>query len=305
MRKHIRTAGVVGLAAASVFVVAGCGKDKAKTAADSAACPNGKIRMAIEPYEDAAKLTPAYQALAKGIQDGMGCPVDFKVVSDYPAEVLAMQNGQLDVAEFGPLGYVFADQNANAEAIASFATADGKLSTYTAGIWVPKGSKITSIADLKGKTLALSSAGSTSGDALPRQAMLDAGLKPGDVKVEYAGGHPQSLLALTNGKVDAGEVNSQEQASATAEGKFDAAKYTEIWKSGDIPNDPITVYGKLPQAFKDKLQQVLLNLPASTLTQIAQYLEFEPAGKMLAVTKTTYQPLFDLAAKLHLTQKDV
>lgn len=270
----------------------------------SAACPNGKVRLGVEPYEAPAKLTPAYQVLAAALQKGLGCPVEVQIVQDYPAEVLAMRNGKLELAEFGPLGYVFGDQQAKAEAVASFATADGKLSTYTAGIWVPKGSSVQSLTDLKGHTLALSSAGSTSGDALPRYAMLKAGLSPSDVKITYAGGHPQSLLALTKGKVDAGEVNSQEQATATQAGQFDASKYREIWRSDPIPNDPITVYGGLPQAFKDKVKQVLTSLSPQDIAAVGKYLDVTPPGPMVAVTKADYQQLFDLASALHLTIKD-
>ena len=42
-----------------------------------------------------------------------------------------MQNGKLDIGQFGPLGYVFAQQQAGAEPLASFAGGDGKLSSYT------------------------------------------------------------------------------------------------------------------------------------------------------------------------------
>jgi len=49
--------------------------------------------------------------------------------------------------------------------------------------------------------------------------------------------------------VDAAEVNSQQQASATKAKEFKAADYREIWKSTPIINDPVTVYGSLPPAF--------------------------------------------------------
>ena len=33
------------------------------------------------------------------------------------------------------------------------------------------------------------------------------------MKIDFAGGTSESLLALVNGKVDAGEINSQQQAT--------------------------------------------------------------------------------------------
>ena len=296
---------------AVTLAVAGCGgsdSSKPTTAANGGAdagCPNGKVRFGVEPYEAPAKLTPAYQTLAAALQKRLGCPVQLQIVENYSAEVLAMRNNQLELAEFGPLGFVFASGKAHAEPLASFATADGKLSSYTAGIWVPKDSPITSVAQLKGKSLALSEAGSTSGDAMPRYALRQAGMKDSDVKIDYAGGHPESLLALTHKKVDAAEINTQELATAQAAGQFDPSKYRRIWQSDPIPNDPITVNGQLPAAFKAKVKDALTNLEPADVKKVGAFLAVDPPGPMVVVTKSTYQPLFDLATKLGLTEKDV
>ena len=307
------------LLAFGALVVAGCGgssNDKSTSsgasassasAGDSASCPSGGVRFGIEPYEDPAKLTPAYTVLADALQRRLGCPVKLQIVDDYSAEVLAMRNNKLDVAEFGPLGFVFASQRAKAEPLVSFGDASGKLSSYKAGIWVPKDSSIKTLADLKGKSLALSEPGSTSGDALPRYALQkDAGLDAKkDVKLEYAGGHPESLLALTKGKVDAAEVNTQQQATSTKEGQFDATKFRRIWASDPIPNDPITVRGSLDPAFKAKVKAALTQLQPGDVAKVGAFLDVTPPGPMVPVTKQTYQPLFDLASTLGLTEKDV
>ena len=304
---------LAGLGALAGLALTGCGSSSSNGsspasvtgAAAKVSCPNGQLRFGIEPYEDPAKLTPAYTVLANALQAKLGCPVKLQIVQNYSAEVLAMRNGQLELAEFGPLGYVFANQKAGAEAVASFADGTGKLTTYKAGLWVPASSPITSIAQLKGHTVALSSAGSTSGDALPRYAFKKAGLAAGDVKLEYAGGHPQSLLALTNGKVDAAEVNTQEQATATAAGKFDSSKYRKIWESDPVPNDPVTVAGSLSPDLKQAITQAMLQLSPSDVAQVGSFLDVNPPGPMVSVTKQTYQPLFDLASTLGLTEKDV
>lgn len=306
---------LAALAMAFAVAAAGCGSSDDKGSGSSASasaknakdvsCPNGQIRFGIEPYEDPAKLTPAYKVLAGALQRELDCPVKLQIVDDYSAEVLAMKNGKLDVAEFGPLGFVFASQKAGAEPVASFANADGKLSTYKAGIWVDKSSPVKRLEDLKGKTLALSEPGSTSGDALPRYALQQIGIDAKkDLKVDYAGGHPESLLALTKGKVDAGEINTQQAATSKTEGQFDASKFRQIWSSDPIPNDPITVASSLDPAVKEKIKKALLGLSASDVAKVGAFLDVDPPGPMVAVTKDTYQPLFDLAAALHLTEKD-
>nr|WP_042194712.1 phosphate/phosphite/phosphonate ABC transporter substrate-binding protein [Kibdelosporangium sp. MJ126-NF4]CEL21492.1 Phosphonate ABC transporter phosphate-binding periplasmic component (TC 3.A.1.9.1) [Kibdelosporangium sp. MJ126-NF4]CTQ95941.1 Phosphonate ABC transporter phosphate-binding periplasmic component (TC 3.A.1.9.1) [Kibdelosporangium sp. MJ126-NF4] len=280
------------------LTVTACGSEQS---ASGGTCPDGRIRFGIEPYEDPGKLKPAYEVLAKALQTKLNCPVELQVVEDYSAEVLAMRNGKLEIAQFGPLGFVFASQKANAQAVASFADAKGKLTTYTAGIWVPADSPIKSVNDLSGKAVALSSPGSTSGDALPRFAFKDVK----DIKVDYAGGHPEALLALKNGKVAAAEINSQQLASAKAAGTFDPSRFRQVWTSAPIPNDPITVRGDLDPKLADAIRKGLLELGAADVAKVGEFLDVTPPGPLVAVTKETYQPLFDLAAGLGLTENDV
>jgi phosphonate transport system substrate-binding protein len=275
------------------------------TEAASPTCPDGRIRFGVEPYEDPAKLKPAYEVLAKALQTKLNCPVELQVVDDYSAEVLAMRNGKLELAQFGPLGFVFASSKANAQAVASFADATGKLTTYTAAIWVAKDSPIRTVADLRGKSLALSSPGSTSGGALPRYALKTANVNEKDVRIDYAGGHPEALLALKNGKVDAAEINSQQLATAKSSGAFDPAGFRQIWVSEPIPNDPITVRGDLDPALRKGVSDALLGLSPQDVAQVGAFLDVTPPGPLVGVTKDTYQPLFELASTLGLTENDV
>ncbi|KAM9863228.1 phosphate/phosphite/phosphonate ABC transporter substrate-binding protein [Leucobacter sp. BZR 635] len=299
--------------AASAAILLGLGLAGCSPAGDSAApegdaasvtCPDGKIRFGILPYEDPDRLEPAYQTLAKALSEKLDCEVEVSITEDYAAEVLAMENDQLEIAQFGPLGFVFANERADADAMVSFGDAEGKPTTYTGGIWVPNDSSVQKIEDLKGKTLALGSPGSTSGDAIPSSALADAGITD-DVTADYAGGHPEALLALVNGTVDAAQINSQTLATATAEGTFDQSKFRQIWESDPIPNDPITVRGNMPQEFKDAVKDALLSLDKKDVETVSGFLGVDPAGPLIPVTNDTYKPLFDLAETMGLTEKDV
>ncbi|MFP5021692.1 phosphate/phosphite/phosphonate ABC transporter substrate-binding protein [Pseudonocardia phyllosphaerae] len=298
----MRTRVLAGLLLAASLTLTACGGGGG--AASSPTCPDGKLTLGVEPFEDPGKLVPAARLLGDAVGKKLNCPVDVQVTEDYAAEVLAMRNDKLDIGIYGPLGYVFASQKAGAEAVASFGTADGKLSTYTGGIWVPKSSDITSVAQLRGRTLALGAVGSTSGDALPRQALVDAGLGKPDVRVDYAGGHPQALLSLANGKTDAAEINSQQLATATKAGTFDPSKFRQIWKSAPIPNDPVTVRSSMDPQLRQAVVDALLHLDKQSVGQMADLLDVEPPGALVPASQQNYQPLFELAQKLGLTEKD-
>ncbi|PIJ12805.1 phosphonate ABC transporter substrate-binding protein [Leucobacter sp. OLJS4] len=304
MRKSLAIA--ASAAALLALGLTGCSSAASGTAAagKDVTCPNGKIKFGILPYEDPSRLEPAYKTLAKALEKKLDCPVEVVITEDYAAEVLAMENGKLDVAEFGPLGFVFASERAGAVPLVSFGDAEGKPTTYTAGIWVKKDSPVKTLDDLKGHTLALGSPGSTSGDAFPMSALKDAGIDK-EVRSDYAGGHPEALLALGNGTVDAAQINSQTLESAKSEGKFDESKFRQVWKSNPIPNDPITVRSDAPQEFQDAVKKAFLELDPKDVAEVGKFLDVDPAGPMIEVTKETYQPLFDLAKTMGLTEKDV
>lgn len=300
----------VAAVAAGLLALTACGgtadgQDTTAAAGGAPAfCSDGPIRFGIEPFEDPAKLEPAYGVLADALEKELGCQVEVQVVEDYSAEVLAMRNGKLDLGQFGPVGYVFASQQAGAEPLVSFGTADGKLSSYTAGIWVPKDSPLNTVDDLRGADVALGGVGSTSGDVLPRYALKTAGVEESELNLSYAGGHPEALLALANGTVDAAQINSQTLATAEAEGTFDPGNFRRIWESDPIPNDPITIRPDADPELKQAVKDALLNLPAEDIAAVGAFLDVTPPGPLLEVSKDTYQPLFDLAAAMGLSEED-
>lgn len=279
-------------------------------ASTGAACPHNPVRFAVEPYDTGPALEAAYKSLASDLQAKLGCPVQLIISNSYVAEIDAMRAGQIEMGEFGPLGYILAHQIAGAQPVAAFGDVNGKPDTYTAGIWVPKSSQVASLKQLKGKTLALSSTTSTSGGLYPISALIAAGFKCSPtscqgVTIKFAGSHTASLLALTHGTTDAAEVNSQQQASATKAHQFNAADYRQIWKSTDIINDPITVYGSLPAAFQAKVKAALLGLTAQQVSTVDTELGTASNGPMVPATDALYNQVRAVAQTVHLSPSDL
>jgi len=181
------------------------------------------------------------------------------ITNTYTAEIEAMRSGKLELGEFGPLGYVLAHQVAKAEAVATFADKDGKPETYTAGIVTWPGSGIHTLKEVAGHTFAFSDPASTSGHLFPAYGLAKAGIDPDTgVKGIYAGSHGASFEALRNHKTQAGELNSQQIASATIAGSYKPGMFDELWRSDPIPIDPIAPSVQGP--FRDKLIHVLQTL---------------------------------------------
>jgi phosphonate transport system substrate-binding protein len=277
----------------------------------AATCPSNPINFGVEPYDTGPALEKAYASLATDLGEKLGCSVKLIIADSYVAEIDSMAAGHLQIGEFGPLGYVLAHNLADAQPVAVFGDKDGKPDTYTAGIWVPNSSSIHTLKELKGHTLALSSTTSTSGALYPIAALNDAGFHCSvpqasngscdGVSIKFTGGHPEDLLALTHGTVDAAEVNSQEESSAEAAHEFNPKDYREIWKSTAIINDPVTVYGKLGSAFAAKVQNALLSLSAKQLATVDTELGTANNGKMLKANNALYNQVRAVAKAVHLS----
>src|SRR5215471_8121870 len=235
------------------------------------ACPDGTLRFGVEPYEDAAVLAPAYQPLADALGASLGCKVELNITTNYTSEIEAMRNNKLDIAEFGPLAYVFAQKLAKAELLATFSDAQGNPATYTASIVTYPASGITDLSGVAGRTFAYSDPASTSGHLYPAFALKSSGIDPDTgVQAVYAGSHTASFEALRNHKVDAGELNSDQIASATLAGEYSPEQFVTLWQSAPIPQDPITVRGNLPPAAKAQIREALLAFDFSSLPQDVQ-----------------------------------
>jgi phosphonate transport system substrate-binding protein len=230
-------------------------------------CPNGgTMRFGVEPYDTAARLVPIYEKIGKLIADKIGCKVEVYVATGYNAEIEAMRNGKLELAEFGPLGYVLAHQIAKAEAVGAFGGVDNKPVTYWASLVTYPSSGIKTVADIRGRSFAFSDAASTSGHLFPAYGLRKAGIDPDkDIKAIYAGSHTASFEAIYNHKVDAGELNSEQLESATQRGHYKDGDMIFLWKSDPIPTDPFAVRGNLPAAFKKKLADAVQHLDLMSL----------------------------------------
>lgn len=265
-------------------------------------CPNGgTVRMGVEPYDATAKLVPIYGHIADLISKQLDCKVEVFIATSYNAEIEAMRNGKLEIGEFGPLGYVLAHKVAKAEAVATFADKDGKPDTYTAGIVTWPGSGITKLADVAGKSFAYADPASTSGHLMPAYWLAKNNIDPDHgVKGYYAGSHAASFEALRNHKALAGELNSEQIASATLSGSYKQGDFVELWRSNPIPIDPICINSSLPDAFKARMTKVLQTLDLSALPENDRKIIGFSGVKLVPQVDSSFDPIRDLVKVLHI-----
>jgi len=191
-----------------------------------------------------------------------GIKFNFIRITDYNASVEAMRAGRADIAWFGAATYVIAAEIANAEAFAAGIPKGQKDAGYYTYFVVRKNSPIKTLADARGKILALNHIGSTSGDYIPQAELLKVGLNINNKEhfktVFYAGSHDASLLTMVNGQADICGMASHNFHDRTSDGTVspDAVRIVHI--SPKIPPAPLAYSKLLPVEIKQKIKAAVL-----------------------------------------------
>jgi phosphonate transport system substrate-binding protein len=248
----------------------------AASAAQNDGSANKPLRVILVPAdggtEDGTKKD--FQPIFSAIEQATGLKFDLKVGQSYGSVVEAMCNGAADIAWYGPVTYLQAKSKGCSELLA-LAVSKGQ-SVYYSGLFARVDSGINSVADLKGKRVALGDVNSTSSFAVPVAMMMAGGIQPArDLgNINMAGSHANVLKALAEGLVDAGGASFDSFEKAVNGKAIDPTKVKVIVKSSPIPYPPLAVHPKVDGAVKAKLRDAFNNvdkLPGITKDQIRGY----------------------------------
>ena len=222
----------LALLAACAAPAWGQAKDPSKT---------GVLRIGFIPAENLRAMVRQSQDILDIVARQTGLKIEAFVGSDYNGTIEALRNGHVDVALLGPFSYILATTQAPVEAFAVTVIAKTMQPSYRSIIIARKDSPITSLETLKGRTYAFVDPGSTSGFMIPSAAFKKVGITPEkDFKqVMYSGGHDATIVAVGEGKVDAGSVADRIYERGCAKGLADCSKLKVVWESEPIWNDPV------------------------------------------------------------------
>jgi NitT/TauT family transport system substrate-binding protein len=196
---HIRRFALPALVALVGLLAGACGSSSPPKPAASATDKPEKthISVALLPTPDAA---PLFIAIHKGFFSQVGLTVTPEIVQASAAVTPDLVKGKVD---FASLNYVSTFEIEQNSGISFRVVAPGtEAAPNTFDLLVPKDSKITSVADLKGKSIAAPTASGAIGNLLVEAALKSAGVAPGQVKF-VAIPFPDMQEALTKGQVDA------------------------------------------------------------------------------------------------------
>ena len=224
------------------------------------------LRIAFIPSTNPDQMLEDVRPVVAYLEQELGRPVRSYVMIDYSAAVEALRAGHADVSFMSPLPYVMAHQMGAADALL------GEIyrgrTTYQAKIFVRRDSGISTLAALRGKTIAFVDPISSSGFMYPVDILYRAGLlQPGEApetffsRAYFAGGDEQAIRSVFNGFTDAAGVGEFSILLLRPEER-DAV--VSIGESIDIPSHCVVVRKgldpELRRAFRDATLK--LNKPA-------------------------------------------
>ena len=237
----------------------------------AADCENPDVlTFSIIPTEETIQELTIYKPVIDYLSKQTGKKIEFYMPTSYSTVVEAMVNKWVDVAVLGPYSYVIAhEKDPDIMVFTTYAKRPGHIVEegpgYKAVLVTRKDSGLATIESIKGKTVALTDPGSTSGNLFPRVVFSKDVLKGAPLedyfkKVVYSGGHDLSTMAVYEGKADCAFVATHRFDNVIDRGMVKKEDFNYLWWSATIPQDPFAYRMSLCPALREKIQQTFLTL---------------------------------------------
>ncbi len=263
----------------------------------AAECENPDVlTFSIIPTEETIQELTIYKPVIDYLAKKTGKKVEFYMPTSYATVVEAMINKWVDVAVLGPYSYVIAhEKDPDIMVFTTYAKRPGHIVEegpgYKAVLITKKGSGLTSIDSIKGKVLALTDPGSTSGNLFPRvvfskDILKDAPLESYFEKVVYSGGHDLSTMAVYDGKADAAFVATHRFDNVIDRGMVKKEDFNYLWWSATIPQDPFAYRMSLCPDLRATIEETFLTL--HKVPEAKKWLDNVKSNKMVKMTDSDY-----------------
>ncbi|MGC9528607.1 MAG: phosphate/phosphite/phosphonate ABC transporter substrate-binding protein [Limnospira sp.] len=182
----------------SLLFMAGCSATTRNRNPTSATLNIDKLRLTVTDVPEPERLLRDYETFRQELEAVLGIPVEFVPVNNQIEAASALRLNQVDMALAGPSEYVVINARTNARPLIGITRPN-----YYSVIATKTGQNIESLEDLKGKTIALSDVGSTSGHLGPTKLLIDAGLDPQTDVKQLMLGDEGNIEAIATGAVAA------------------------------------------------------------------------------------------------------
>ncbi|UTR05958.1 PhnD/SsuA/transferrin family substrate-binding protein [Alkalihalobacillus sp. LMS6] len=263
MKKYFLLAGLS-------FLLVGCGEVASEVTAEENENETDEkqdwpetLRFADTGLEGLEELQREFGPFKDALEEVLDLEIEFFAVNDRIIGATALEYDQVDVLLAGPSEYAqIKSVVPDAEPIVGIERAD-----YHAAIIVHEDSEYETLDDIKGASIAMKDAGSTSGHIGPSQILIEAGFDlDQDVSIQLLDG--ARIEAFKNHDVDVlatGIKDYQQMIEEDGDGK-----YRLLAEGEPLPNDVFVASPALDDAFVEELTAAILENQDVILSSILE-----------------------------------
>ncbi|MBD2356667.1 phosphate/phosphite/phosphonate ABC transporter substrate-binding protein [Tolypothrix sp. FACHB-123] len=221
-----------------------------------------KLKFAVTDINGLENLQSDFGEFRNTLEEILNIKIEFFPVENPTAAAPALLSGLVDIVFAGPSEYLILNSRAKAIPIIAI-----QRINYHSIFVVRANSKIKSLSQLKGKTIAMRKIGSTSGHLAPTKLLMDAGLNPKtDVKIVML--DDQGAQALKKGQVDAWATASDRYKNILEKEGLLEKDFSIIFTGPLLPSDVFVVKNQLSPNFIVDIRQRMLDNQEKLLQSI-------------------------------------
>lgn len=307
-KKHILL-GIIGIIILT-FMLTGCpgrnqssdippentGTETGDTPDPNAGAPDGPVRIAFVPSVEAGGIETHLDDFDRAVSEMLGHPVESAVVLSYTACIEQMAAGHFEAAMLPSSAYVMAHDRYDVQ-VRLKAVRNGSP-TYRGQILTRVDSGIETLQDLVGRTFGFTEATSTSGHLYPKTLLIQNGIDPDNDLAEttFVGNHPAVILAVLNGRVDAGATydDARERLLDTEPTVMDEIKI--IAYTAEIPSDTVSLRSDCTGPFYDRFIEVLMEI--SQEGESSPFYSIYDIEELVPADDADYDPIREMVSTL-------
>jgi phosphonate transport system substrate-binding protein len=219
-----------------------------------------RLRLLVAPVLARESLEKSYAKLLEYLARQLGVPVELIVGENYDDVVAKTASGDFDVVMLSPNTYALSNDQRPLPCLVQM-IGDGSA-TAAGYIVVRADSPIRSIDDLPGARFGFVDRASTSGYIYAVKALLDQGIDPKKHlgPIEFLGNHEAVLVAVLDGRVEAGATYQGSLAALKRSKAVDPLSFRIIAKTERTPRDILCARSDLPEVVRTEIQRLLMGL---------------------------------------------
>lgn len=209
------------------------------------------------------QMTENFRDLITRVEEITGFAIEVVEAVTYRDAIEDLRIGRAQLAWLGVKAYLECAHEAGIEAFAVAMRRKGQRSTYRTLFLVRTDSDIGTLEDARGRRLALSEPGSTSGDLMPRHELTKHGFNADLTRdledIIYSGSQESSITSVLSGTCDIAAVSEINYENLMEKGVLREQDLRTIHVSSDIPGPPLVYSTALPEDVRSRIKHAVLN----------------------------------------------